>query len=199
MKISKPTWIFLASGILVILVATLGMAYFNQYAQKSRLNEDIPKAQLRLKEYPAQLQQLSSEEKRLESKLAKAESELVAAEANLDQSTESIEARDAVLMIAQDCNVEVTEFSSQRPTSEILEGVPLSTLQLTVTVEGELLNLIYFIYQWIEEYPTGIVEIVEITVPESPYKEVEVEEEGGTGNEIASATIDLLIYSYEGG
>jgi hypothetical protein len=181
MKISKPARIFLTSGILVILVASLAVAYFNQTAEQHRLNDELALAQVRLNEYPAQLQQISSQRQELESRLAEAESQLQAAEVSLDQSTESIAARDTLLVIARGCNVEVTEFSSERPGSETLEGVPFSALHLTVTVAGDVLSLIDFVYYWTEEYPTGMVESVEI------------------GEEISSATIELLIYSYEGG
>ena len=189
MKLSKTTWIFLVIGIFIILAAGLGMAYSQQHQEQSRLNEELALAQLRLNKYPPQ--QVSSQKEELESQLAKAESQLKAARASLYQSPESIEASDALFDLAQLCNVEVTEISSPGLTTEALDGVTLSVLPLTVTVEGDVLNLIDFIYRWTEEYSTGMVKSAEIGVPRT------TEEEETVGCK-PSAIINLLIYSYEG-
>jgi len=194
MKFSKITWILLATGVLVILVASLGMVYSQQGNEQSRINEEIALAQLRLKKYPAQLQELDSQQEELESRLAEAESQLRTAKISLDQFPQNIEASDALFVIAQNCHVEVTEVSSEGLGTETLEGVTLSALQLTVTVEGDVLNLIDFIHRWTKQYSTGVVKSVAIYVPEPPDEEEEEEIE----EEKPSATINLLIYSYEG-
>ena len=89
--------------------------------------------------------------------------------------------------------MEIVEISSPGLANEELEGVTLAVLSLVVTVEGdEEADLIDFIVAWTEEYPTGVVESVEITVPEPP------EDEEETAEELTSADIRLLIYTYEG-
>jgi len=190
LKLSKTTWIFLAAGIFVILCASLGMVYFQQDNEQSRLNEELILAQLRLKKSPAH--QLDSQQEELESRLAKAGLQLKAAKNSLYQSTQSIEASDALFDLAEAHQVEVTEIDSPGTTTEELEGVTLSFLPLTVTVEGDVLNLIDFIYKWTHEYPTSVVQSAEITVPEP------VEEEEETEEEKPSAVINLHIYTYEG-
>lgn len=186
-KLSKVTWIFLTIGIFGILAFSLNMAYSQQSQERSRLNEELSSAQLRLKQYPTH--QLSSQQKELESRLAKAESQLIATKASLFQSIESIQASDTIFDIAEICNnVEVTEISSSSVTTETLEGVVLSVLPLTVTIEGDVLDLIDFISKWTKEYPTGVVKTVEIGIPEL----IEEEEEAGK----PSAIINLLIYTY---
>ena len=189
-KLSKTTWIFLAVGTFVILCASLGMVYFQLGNEQSQLNEKLTLAQLRLKKYPAH--QLAPQQEELEGRLAKAGLQLKVAKNSLYQSTQSIEASDALFDLAEDYQVEVTEIGSPGVTTEELEGVNLSFLPLTVTVEGDVLNLIDFIYKWTHEYSTGVVQTVEITVPEL------VEEEEETEEEEPSAVINLLIYTYEG-
>ena len=196
MKFSKTTWIFLAVGIFIIALASLGMVYSQQGKEQSQLDEELALAQLRLKKYPAQQLELASQQEELESRLAKAEAELRTAKTSLRQSTESIEASDALFELAEDCHVEVTEISSPGVANQTLDEISLSALPLTVTVEGDVLNLIDFIYQWTHEYPTGVVKSVEISVPEPA--EEEEEEEAEIEEQMPSATINMLIYTYEG-
>jgi len=198
-KLSITSWIFLVIGIFVILALSLNVAYAQQNWEQSRLNEEIALAQKRLRKYP--VQQISAQKEELESQMAKAESQLKSAKASLYQSIESIEASGALFEVAEACLVEVTEISSEGMSRELLEGVDFSVLPLTVTVEGDVLNLVDFIYKWTKRYPTGVVQSVAITVPEPPEEEEEVEGAGAateTEEEKPSATINLLIYSYEG-
>ncbi len=192
-KLSTTSWIFLTIGIFGILVLSLNVAYAQQSQEQSQLNEELAQAQLRLKKYPAQ--QISSQKSELESRLAEAELQLKVTKVGLYWSTESIEASDALFELAEASYVEVTGISSPGLTTEELEGVTFSVLPLTVTIEGDVLNLIDFIYKWTHEYPTGVVQSVEITVPEVTEEEEEETEEAE--EEKPSATISLLLYSYE--
>jgi len=196
MKLSKTALLFLAIGIFVILAAILGMSYHRQGQEQSRLNEELSLVQLRFKKLPAQ-EQLSSQQGELESRLAKAESQLKSAKTSLYWFLQSIEASELFFELAEASQVEVTNISSPGLATETLEEVDLSGLSLTVTVAGDVPNLIDFIYKWTKEYPTGVVESVEIIVPEVTDEEAE-EEETETEEEKPSATVNLLIYTYEG-
>ena len=85
MKISKKILIYLAGGILVIIIAGLLVAYSQRDGEQSLLKDDIALAQLRLQKYPAQ--QLSSQQKDMNNQLAQAELQLIAAKAGLLQGT----------------------------------------------------------------------------------------------------------------
>ena len=175
-KLSKAVLIFVAGGIFVILAASLGMAYIQQEQEQKQLPQQLSLAQASLTKYLPE--ELSARQRELESRLAQTESQLRAAKNSLRQSIESIEATDTLFEIAETCDVEITEVNSPGVTTKVLEGFTYSQLSLTVTVEGDVLNLIDFIYEWTHEYPTGVVKSVGITVPE-----VTEEEEGETGEE----------------
>ncbi len=197
MNISKSTLISLAVGIFVIMVAGLGVVYFGQGQEQSRLNEELSLAQLnmlKLEGYPAQLQQLVSQHKELENKLTQTESQINTAKASLDQSLGSIEASGALFEIADTSNVEVTEISSPGINTTTLEGITLSSIRLIVTAEGEVFDLIDFVYNWTKQYPTGVVQSVEMTIPKTIAGELEpeVEEE----EKMPSVIVNILIYSY---
>ena len=200
-KLSTTSWIFLIIGIFGILVLSLNVAESQQSQEQDQLNEEIALVQKRLGKYP--VQQISAQKEELESQMAEAESQLKVDKVGLYWSTESIEASDALFEVAEASLTEVTGISSPGVTTEELEGVTFSVLPLTVTIEGDVLNLVAFIYKWTHEYPTGVVQSVAITVPEvtEEEEEAEAEAEGAaaeTEEEKPSATIDLLIYSYEG-
>ncbi len=199
MKVSKTALIFLGVGIFVILVAILGMTYSQQTQEQSRLNQELSLAQLRLKEYASQ--QLSSQQAELESQLTQLEARLKVVKDGLYQSIQSIEVTETLYEItetlyevAETSDVEIVEISSPGLATEELEGITYSFLSLAVTVEGDVRDLIDFIDAWTEKYPTGVVELVEMTVP-LPEEEEELEEEE---LEKPSADIRLLIYTYEG-
>jgi len=205
MKFSKSALIFLVSGIFVIIVAVLGMIYLNQTSQHERLKEELALAQMRIKNYPAKQAELLSQREELKSRLAEAESQLAVAKDSLNRPVESIEASNALFQIAtiaEACYVNVTDITSPGLEVQTLEGVNLSCLPISVTIEGDLSDINEFIYKWTKEYPTGVVKSVAITVPEPPVDEEiaegDQEQEEAEEERKPSATITLFIYSYEG-
>ena len=195
MKLSKKAIILLVICVFVILVAGLGMTYSRQEGEQSQLDEELTLAKQRLEKYPDEEAEFAAQQKELESRLARAESRLRAAKANLYQSIESIEASDTLFTLAQDCGVEVVKIQSPGVTTKKIGEVTLSALSLTVTIEGDVLNIIDFVSEWTKEYPTGIVESVVITVPQPPDAEAE---EAQTEEKSPSADIDICISTYEG-
>jgi len=188
MKLSKATWLVLGIGIIVVAIASLAFNYAQQGQEQSQLNQDLSLAKLRLEKYLSEPP--SSEKEELETQLAQASSQLEATKASLSQPIESIEETDTLFNTAQDCNVEIFEINSSFLTSETLENVTYSFLPLNVNVKGDVPNLIKFILKWTEQYSTGAVDSVEITVP----KTIDEEEEP----EKPSAELSLSIYTYEG-
>jgi len=197
MKLSKTAWIVLTVSIFAIAFASLNTAYSRQGQEQSRLNEELSLVQLRLTKYSPE--ELSSQQRELESQLARAESQLEATKASLSQSIQSIEATDTLFEVAEAYGVEIIEISSLGLTSKTLEGITCSVLTLTAKAEGDVPNLINFTLELSKNFPTGVVESVEISVPEA------TEEEGETGEEETeeelgkpSANLRLCIYTYEG-
>ena len=194
MKLGKTALITVVAGIFVIAVASLGIAYFRQGQEQERLDEELALAQVRVKSYP--IKQLSSQKEEMEIQMAEAESELSVTRASLRQSTESIEASDALFKIAETCQVEVTGINSSGLITETPEDVALSALAFAVTIEGDVPNLIDFVHRWTSAYPTGVVKSVVIKVSELSAEEIEAGEEVELK---PSAIINVVIYNQEGG
>jgi hypothetical protein len=184
LKLSKTSWFLLVIGIFIIVFAGLGVVCYQQINQQNQLNEELTLAEAKLNEF--QLEQLSYRKGELERRLSQAISQFETAKAILSQSTGSIATTSTLFDIAEAYGVEVTELSSSGLVSEELEGVPCSVLSLTVRVEGDIPDLIGFITKLNDDFTTGVVQSVEISIPET------------TGGEESSANIQLVIYTHQG-
>jgi len=184
LKLSKTSWLLLAIGAFIIILAGLGAFRFQQVRQQNQLNEELVLAQLKLK--AVQLEQLAQRQGELERHLSQTTSQFQAARTTLSQPVGSIGASSTLFDIAEACGAEVTEISSSGRTSEELEGIPCSVLTLTARVEGDVPNLVSFITELNSYLRNGVVKSVEISIPEM------------TSEEKSSANIQLVVYSYQG-
>ena len=184
-KLSKRALTFLAIGIFVVLAASLLVAYSQRSQEHSQLSQELSSAQALLVKqwanFSSASREFSYQQGELERQLATSESRLNIAKINLRQSVESVEVTDTLFEVAKTNNVKIVEISSTGlATGEELEGIGFSVLPLTVEVGGDLPNLIDFISELTQQFPTGLVESTEISVAES------------------FATITLDIHRYEG-
>jgi type II secretory pathway pseudopilin PulG len=202
-RLSKTAWTILASGIFIILAAILLMSYFQQGQEQDRLSQELSSVQLLLAK---QWEKFSSEglpakQSELESQLASVESQLNTAKANLRQPIESIESidiTDTLFEIAETSEVEIVEISNMaiievNPPGligEDLDELEFFALSFTATAEGDVANLVDFVFELNQQFPTGVIESVTIKVPAVIEEEEEITE--------PSVQINLSIYTYEG-
>ena len=187
-RLSRTSWILLAVGIFVILVSSLGAAYGVQQNEKTRLDEELSLAQLRLAKYSPD--ELSAQQEELESQLAQIESEVTANKAYLSPSIENIEVIEALFVaLAEATSVEVVEINSSSLTSKEVEEATFSALPLNLTIEGAVPNLLSFVRELSQKFPTNVVGSIKMNIPEVIEGE-EIEE--------PTAIIQLLIYTYQG-
>ena len=184
LKISKTTLFLLMIGIFLVLLASLGMAYGGQRKEQSQVNQELSLAQLMLAKYSPD--ELSSQQKDLESQLAQIESKVQATKAQLNRSMENFQIADTLFMLAEASDVEVIEISQSAPTTGEVEGNTFSGLRHSVTIEGDVSNLISFIFELRQEFSTDVTESINISIPE------------GQEDEKPSASINLVIYTYKG-
>jgi len=189
MKLSKASWLLLIGGVVIIIFASLGTARFQQAREQNQLDEELSLTKQRLDEL--QLEDLSTQQEELESQLAQIESEVATIENHLSSSIENIEVIEALFVaLAEATSVEVIEINSSTSTSRKVEEVTFSALPFTVRVEGDVPNLLRFVRELGQEFPTHVVESIKMSIPE-----VAEEEEAA---EKPSATIQLHFYTYQG-
>jgi len=183
LKLSKTSWLLLTAGIFIITFASLGAVRYQQANQQNQLNEQLTLAEAKLNEF--QIEQLSYQKGELEKQLSQANAQLRTAKDTLSQPTGSIATSGTLFDTAKAYGVEVTELSSSGLVSEELEGVPCSVLSLAVRVEGDVSDLIGFIAELNNDFMSGVVQSVEISIPET------------ISEEEPSANIQLVIYTYQ--
>jgi len=191
MKLSRKAWIILLVGIFLVGLVSINMAYSEQDEERSRLNQELPAAQAKLAQLAPEQdsdQEFPSQQEELESRLVQIETQLKSAKSNLAPSIQSIEVTATLFNIAESCDVEIVEIGSPGLSDKVVEELNCSTLMLTVKAEGSVLKLVNFVLGVNEEFPTGVVEAVEINVPEATEEEPEN----------PSANLELHIHTYEG-
>jgi len=183
LKLSKITWLLLGIGILTVMLASLGTTYGAQQEEQSRLDQELPLAQLRLANLSSD--ELFSQQSSLKRQLAGKISQLDNVTNRLSYLARNIPVTSIIFDIAEDCDVEITEISSSGYSSANLEGITCPTLSYTVNIKGHVLNINNFVFELVKEFSTIEVKSVKMEF-------IEAEPEGSL------AGIDLVIYSYQG-
>jgi predicted nuclease with TOPRIM domain len=157
----------------------------------------------------SQLSQLEDELQGWQNELSQLETELAQAELTLNQtnarfpiSVESIEYDEVLFSFAHDANLKITSLTASEPAELTLEGITYTTVFFTVAVNGEVADILDFINRVVadDDFQTAILEPVTIDIPD-PLTDTEKEnmtEEEIKEVEMPSATINLMLYTYQG-
>lgn len=195
MKLSRTAWLILGIGVFAIAFVSLYVVYLQQGREQQRLDDSLSLAQ-------ATLPTVVLERDDLKNALAQATSLLNAARSGFPDSVDSIRVDEKLFEIAKICDLKITSLTTSEPSDEEVETVTYSVAPFVVDVKGEVADILDFINTIAtDEYFTNTtVELVDIVVPE-PLTEKEkrgLTEAAIAGRETPSATIDLIIYGYQG-
>ncbi len=185
MKLTKTSWLVIIIGFFVIILAGLSIVRSQQVHQQNQLNEKLALAQSRLE--GIKLEQLSDREGELEEQLSQVTSQFKAVKAVLSQPVDSVTVNITLFDIIEAYGLKLTEMSSSSSANGGLEGINFSVISLTAKVEGDVPNLINFTTELNSYFAVGVVKSITITILETASKEK------------ASADIQLVIYTYQGG
>jgi len=198
MKLSRTAWLILGIGIFAIAIGSLFWVYLEQRGEQQRLDDSLSVAQATLPTLVSERANLESQLSQSESELAQARSLLYEVKASFPESVESIEYDEALFDIADDCDLEIMELTASEPSDEEVESitysdeevesVTYSVASFTVEVEGTVAHILDFINTITtdEYFINATIERVDMQVPEPDE------------DETPSATIDLIIYGYQG-
>jgi hypothetical protein len=183
-KLSKTSWLILAAGLFIVVTAGLGITRSQQAGEQGRLDDELSASQQSLA--ALQITSLQSQLDELHQTAVEEQKQLEAAQQQMDQTVVSVDVTDQFFSIAGTCGVRVMNMSTLPITPNVYEGIGLSTTSLNVAVEGEVPALIDFVETLNTDFTTGLIKSTEIDIPPS------------SANETASASIQIIIYSYEG-
>lgn len=217
MKFSKTSWMVLGIGIVIIGTASLYMVYQGEVQKRDEARDSLAEAQatvpIRITErndLESQLSQLEDELVQWQNELSQLETELAQAELTLNQtgarfpiSVESIEYDEFLVDFALGANeLNMTSLTASEPTELTLDGITYTTTFFTVAINGEVADILNFINTIVadDDFQTAILEPITIDIPE-PLTDEEKEnmtEEEIEEAEMPSATINLMVYTYQG-
>jgi predicted tellurium resistance membrane protein TerC len=183
-KLSKTSWLILSAGIFVVVLAGLGITRSQQLQEQGKLDSELGTSQKSLDNL--QVTDLRQQLDELQQKAEEEQLQLEEAEKRLDQTVVSVEVTDEFFSIANYCGVVVISMSTSPISPNTYEGIGLSTTALNAAVIGELPDLINFVVSLNNDFTTGLVRSTQINIPPS------------SNNETPSASVQIIIYSYEG-
>lgn len=213
MRFGKTAWITLTAGVLIIAVVAVYMLYLQEKREQTQLNDTLTTTQNAVPLLASEMASLESTLAELQDRLDQAVERLQAAKANFPDGTESIEVDELLFKLADDWGLAIVSLSAKEPRAEEVKiegleeeaGIDTITFDTTyfyVDVRGEVDDILKFISAIVNhnDFITAGIDLVNLQVPETLSDE---EKEGLTDEEIAeeetpSATVDIIIYSYEG-
>jgi len=184
LKISKVGWLILSAGIFVVVLAGLGITRSGQIKEQGKLGTDLATYQMRLDKVDTTQGQIQLDE--LKQQLADSEQQLTDVKNKLHQKIKSVDVTDKFFEIAGYYHVNVTIMGTTTIAKDNYQGVPCSIISLTGSANGDLPNIINFIAGLNNNFNTGFVQSAQIAISEN-----------ATSTD-SSASINLVVYSYEG-
>jgi hypothetical protein len=205
LKLSKTSWLILAAGVFVVVLAGLGLTRSQQMKEQTKIADDLSLAEKRLA--TVQTTGLSQQLETLKSKVDESRLQVNNAKARLHQTVISVDVADQFFQIAAYCSVNITNLSTTTIAQAKYEGITLSTISLSATVAGDKTKIIAFINALNDQYVTGNVESAQVTLQSVPVTQTTDGSEGEPSQDTgvdptlnpgnATASISMLIYSYE--
>jgi hypothetical protein len=185
LKLSKTSWLILAAGIFLVVLAGLGVSRSGQVKEQSRLEEELGISESILEK--TQLTSLQTQMGELQDRLDESESQLVEAKDRLRQTVLSVDVTDKFFEVAKYSDVVVMNLVTSTIAKNTIAGVDCSTISIGATITGDVNNIIDFIINLNQGYTTGYVKSAQINLNN-------VSSEASS----ASASIQMIVYSYEG-
>ena len=186
MRVLKAKWpLVIIGGLLLVTVAGLGTVQARQSGQRGRLGNELAVAEEGLRQY--ELEQASSQSGEMKSRLSNVLTYRDTAIEDLSQYMGTITANETLFGIARECNVTITAITILNEYGVDLAGVPCLTTPVSVSVEGDLPDVLDFVTSLNTSVTNGLVKSADVTAPDI-----------AESDEMPTASIELIIYTYEG-
>lgn len=165
MKLSKASWMILAAGVFLIVLAGLGLTRSNQMKEMAALTEELSVSSLRLSNL--KVTQFDAQINELQEQLRDAQERAVEARDKLKQSVISVDVADKFYEIADYYGVIVSRVGTTTISEQPFSSIDCDTISLSAEVSGELDDLVDFIKGLNDNFSTGFVRSVQINGEET--------------------------------
>ena len=178
LNINKRTLLLVAIGFVLVaalvlnstgVIARVGNKLLDISRRESKeLSEKLLSTQARVR--GIQLEPLSARKIDLELQLSQTTKQLNTVQAKLSQPINSTNITEAVFNTTKIYNLNMTQWNLSVPSNATLAGMSASAVLITITVEGDMSNLVGFITKLNILFTNGAVDSVVITNPETAGK-----------------------------
>ena len=184
LKLSKTSLLILSAGIFIVVLGTLGVTRSGQMKEKETLSENLSSTSTRLENI--EVSNLKVQLTELQEQLQESQEQLTEAKDRLRQTVISVDVTDKLYEIAEYYDVTITIMGTTVIQQMNFSGVNCSVISLNAQVEGTLSAIIDFITGMNNNYTTGFIRTFQIAVGEE------------TDGDTSTASINMIVYSYEG-
>jgi hypothetical protein len=218
MKLGRTAWLVLGIGIFAIAFVFLYMASSRQLSEQADIKSSLALAQNSLPKLISQREVLASQLSQQQSQISLNQSTLVAAEAVLSkakamfpESIESINYSEILFSIAQKYKLEVNSLKASEPNERKVENIiyAVTTLEIEVRPADPRPTTVEAFAKYIDDAVDNVLDFVDTVVRDGSFTNTTIEvvdmkyldppdEEKIEGAEKPTATIRIVIYSYEG-
>lgn len=205
MKLGKTAWVILGIGIFTIAFISLFVGYSRLSGEQGKAEDSLSSAQATLPQLVSEREDSASALAQLQDQLTQAASSLSYSKAKFPKVVESIEYDEELFMIAHACDLEIANLTASEPRDLKVEEITYTTTFFEIEVQSKdsppnpltkayidntIDNILAFFNTIVtsEDFDVADIELVDIVAPQP---------EDTTG-ERPSATIDLIIYTYQG-
>jgi hypothetical protein len=185
-KLSKISWLILSTGVFLVILVGLGVTRSQQLKEQSSLDTELKTAQSIADK--VQTADLQEQIQTLQDQVDEASTQVEEARQRLKQTVISADVDEKFFSIARYSSVEVKNVSTSTISKDTVAGVELSKTTISTTVIGEVNDIVNFVINLNNGYPTGQVISVSISAGDDDAEEAN----------LATGSIQMTVYSYEG-
>ena len=161
MKLSKASWMILAAGVFIIVLAGLGMTRSGQIKEYDTLSSNLTLLSARLNKMPANASVTEIEE--YKQQISDMQMQADEAKLRLEQSVISVDVADKFYQIAAYDGVTVQQLSTTAIASDTFAAVNCEVIYVAATVTGDAQNIVDFIIALNDNFSTGLVNGAQFT------------------------------------
>ena len=185
LKLSKTSWLILAAGVFVVILAGLGLTRSQQLREQTEIDDAITITTARLNNL--ETTQLDVEAAELQRQLDESMIELGEVKDRLRSTVVSVDVTDEFFRIAEYSNVQVMAYKTSGQGEDNLGGISCLKTTISATIKGTTSDLIDFVINLNNGYTTGVVQSINISISEDT-----------TQSEDSTISVSMSVYSYEG-
>lgn len=161
MRVNRKSLLLLAIFAFLIAAVAVNMSRSRQEKERDELETKLSMSQNRVKAVP--LESLAAQKTELEKQLSQTAAELDSVKAIISNPISRAEAVATLFMTARAFLVEITTVTLSSSSDIELEGIPASTVSLSIAAKGDISDLVRFITTLNSMEETAAVDSVKIT------------------------------------